>query len=140
MIIFHTQKPNTKAQSQKPEAKKRYQKNIYDLTQDFSFSFHKFLKTLSPHFSSIHILKQAYRSSSSVAANMLEAQCSLRIKELAYKYSLALKEARETKYWLELLMIEYPENTAQLNVFHKNLIEIIAILTVCIKKLRMKNE
>ena len=139
-MIFQTQKSNTKAKSQKPEAKKRYQKNIYDLTQDFSLSFHTFLKTLTPHFSSIHILKQVYRSSSSVTANMLEAQCSLRIKELAYKYSLALKEARETKYWLELLMIEYPEYTEQLNLFLKKLVEIIAILTVCIKKLRMKND
>lgn len=48
--------------------------------------------------------KQLLRSSTSIGANVEEAIAALTKKEFVHKMSLASKEARETRYWLKLLM------------------------------------
>jgi len=48
--------------------------------------------------------KQLLRSGTSIGANVVEAQEAISKKEFKNKMSIALKEARETKYWLDLLI------------------------------------
>lgn len=115
---------------------KKYAIPIDELARKFSIETHIFLKKCKPQYSSIHILKQLYRSSSSVAANIIEAKNSVTRKELARKYTLSLGEARESDYWLTLLKIEYPDKDKEIEDLCKNLSELIAILTSCVKKLR----
>jgi len=47
--------------------------------------------------------KQVLRSGTSVGANVEEATAACSANDFAYKMNLALKEARETHYWLRLL-------------------------------------
>ncbi len=47
--------------------------------------------------------KQILRSGTSIGANLCEAEEAISKKEFASKVYMALKEARETEYWLELL-------------------------------------
>ena len=47
--------------------------------------------------------KQLLRSGTSIGANINEAQAGQSKADFASKMSIASKEARETKYWLELL-------------------------------------
>ena len=47
------------------------------------------------------------RSATSIGANVQEASASFSKKEFAFKMSIASKEARETRYWLELLKYSY---------------------------------
>ena len=47
--------------------------------------------------------KQLLRSGTSVGANVQEATAAFSKKDFAHKMSIASKEDRETKYWLQLL-------------------------------------
>ena len=46
---------------------------------------------------------QIYRSGTSIGANIAEGQYAQSISDMVYKYSIALKEANETEYWLKNL-------------------------------------
>ena len=48
--------------------------------------------------------KQLLRSGTSVGANVRETQSAQSDKDFIHKLELALKEARETQYWLEILI------------------------------------
>lgn len=47
--------------------------------------------------------KQLLRSGTSIGANVMEATAAVSKREFAQKMAIASKEARETRYWLELL-------------------------------------
>ena len=47
--------------------------------------------------------KQLLRSGTSIGANIQEATAAISKKDFTAKMSIASKEARETKYWLQLL-------------------------------------
>ena len=46
---------------------------------------------------------QVLRSGTSIGANVEEAQAAESKADFIHKYNIALKEARETRYWLRLL-------------------------------------
>ena len=48
--------------------------------------------------------KQLLRSGTSIGANIAEGQYAQSKADFLTKYSIALKEASETRYWLELLI------------------------------------
>lgn len=47
--------------------------------------------------------KQVLRSGTSIGANVAEAECGISRNDFLAKMYIALKECRETQYWLELL-------------------------------------
>ena len=49
------------------------------------------------------LAKQILRSGTSIGANIEEAQAAESRADFIHKYNIALKEARETKYWLRLI-------------------------------------
>ncbi|SDK76923.1 four helix bundle protein [Salinimicrobium catena] len=55
------------------------------------------------------LASQLLRSGTSIGANVREAQRGVSTKDFKNKFGIALKEADETKYWLEL--IEATSNT-----------------------------
>lgn len=77
--------------------------------------------------------KQLLRSGTSIGANIVEANDAISKKEFRAKMSIALKEARETKYWLDLLVeSEFLSEKQVINV--ENLLnEIISILVKVVK-------
>ena len=50
------------------------------------------------------ISKQLLRSGTSIGANIAEGQYAQSKADFMTKYSIALKEASESRYWLELLL------------------------------------
>ena len=50
------------------------------------------------------LAKQFLRSSTSIGANCKEAISAQSRKDFINKYEIALKEARETEYWIEIFM------------------------------------
>src|SRR5688572_31396296 len=50
------------------------------------------------------IARQLLRAGSSIGANLEEAKSAQSRRDLVSKFSIALKEARETQYWLRLLV------------------------------------
>ncbi len=75
---------------------------------ELSFVFAKCIVFLYKYLREKHnefiLSKQILRSGTSIGANVHEAQAALSPKEFVAKLSIASKEARETRYWLRLLI------------------------------------
>ncbi|MDE6079546.1 MAG: four helix bundle protein [Duncaniella sp.] len=83
--------------------------------------------------------KQLLRCGTSIGANINEAQESISSKEFGAKIYIALKEARETEYWLRLLVasgIITPTEFASINADCE---QILKLLTAITKTLRSKS-
>ena len=75
---------------------------LRDLSMEFSVDIIELVKYLKSVKESI-ISNQIGRSGTSVGANIHEAQYAQGKKDFVSKFEIALKEASETGYWLELL-------------------------------------
>ena len=84
--------------------------------------------------------KQLLRSGTSTGANVVEASAAQTKKDFITKMSIASKEARETKYWLNLLS-QSKLVKINLNDYLSDIDEIIKILTSIVKSSQQrKNE
>ena len=81
---------------------------------------------------------QLLKSGTSIGANVEEGQASQSEADFISKYSIACKEARETHYWLRLLAASDLVHPPRLAELESECNELIAILTVIIKKMRSK--
>ena len=75
---------------------------LVDLSLDFSVDIINLVKMLKENRETI-ISNQIGRSGTSIGANIHEAQYAQGKKDFVSKLEIALKEANETGYWLELL-------------------------------------
>ena len=75
---------------------------LAELSMEFSVDIIELVKHLKTSKESI-ISNQIGRSSTSIGANIHEAQYAQGKKDFISKLEIALKEASETGYWLELL-------------------------------------
>ena len=80
--------------------------------------------------------RQILRSGTSIGANVEEAQAGQSKPDFISKYSIALKEARETLYWLRLLTatkILPPERLLELEHETEELMRVIGSIIVSAK-------
>ncbi|KKW17012.1 MAG: hypothetical protein UY56_C0005G0037 [Parcubacteria group bacterium GW2011_GWA1_50_14] len=78
----------------------------YDLekrTLDFAKNVRAFVRQLPKTIQNIEDGKQLIRSSGSVGANYIEANESLSKKDFGMRIKISRKEAKESRYWLELI-------------------------------------
>ena len=75
---------------------------LAELSMEFSVDIIDLVKQLKSNHESI-ISNQIGRSGTSIGANIHEAQYAQGKKDFISKLEIALKEASETGYWLELL-------------------------------------
>ena len=75
---------------------------LAELSMEFSVDIINLVKYLKSNHESI-ISNQIGRSGTSIGANIHEAQYAQGKKDFVSKLEIALKEASETGYWLELL-------------------------------------
>ncbi|MDL1976404.1 MAG: four helix bundle protein [Deltaproteobacteria bacterium] len=81
---------------------------------------------------------QLLRSGTSIGANIEEGQASQSKANFISKYSIACKEARETHYWLRLLIGGKIVEEYKLLPLLQESDELIAILTTIVKKMKIK--
>ncbi|MCL1901636.1 MAG: four helix bundle protein [Firmicutes bacterium] len=82
------------------------------------------------------ISNQILRSGISIGANLAESEFAQSKEDFIHKMSIALKEANETRYWLELLH-ETEQITQELsNTLINDCSEIIGILVSSLKTLK----
>ena len=79
---------------------------------------------------------QVLRSGTSVGANLEEAEAGQSRADFIAKSSIALKEARETYYWLRLLVACEIVSSEQINSLVAEANELVAILTTIVRKAR----
>ena len=72
--------------------------------------------------------KQVLRSGTSIGANIHEAVASVSKRDFIHKLGIALKEARETSYWLNLLKDSGYISNEEFNKLNNSCDEIIRIL------------
>ena len=75
---------------------------LRELSMAFSVDIIELVKYLKSNRESI-ISNQIGRSGTSIGANIYEAQYAQGTKDFISKFEIALKEANETGYWIELL-------------------------------------
>jgi len=84
--------------------------------------------------------KQLLRSGTSIGANVNEAQDAQSSNDFISKLSISLKEARETKYWIKLLIkTNYLSEKESYDILNDN-IEIIKLLVSIIKTTKSNNK
>jgi four helix bundle protein len=78
--------------------------------------------------------KQLLRSGTSIGANCRESKNAQSTLDFINKLNIALKEADETAYWLELLKDGEYITEDSFTSIHDDCVEIIKLLTAIIKK------
>jgi len=112
---------------------------IYDLeerTFQFALDVRLFVKKIPKTISNIEDGKQVIKSSGSVGANYIEANEKVSEKDLKFRLKISRKEAKETMYWLRLILdsndkIDHEENKRLINEAR----ELRSILSAIINKL-----
>ena len=83
-----------------------------------------------------HVANQLVRAGTSIGANLEEAKSAYSRRDLASKQTIALREARETHYWLRVAKTEQPQLTEEIDVLLDECAELVAMLTSSVRKLR----
>jgi len=87
------------------ETQNSKQYDLEERTLEFSKRVRTFIKQLPKTISNIEDSKQLIRSSGSVGANYIEANESLSKKDFFLRIKICRKEAKESRYWLQLIEI-----------------------------------
>ena len=108
---------------------------IKDKTKSFALRIIKLYKylTLVSDMKEYVMSKQVLRSGTSIGANVKEALRGQSKADFRAKMNIALKEASETEYWLELLHESDFISEEQFQSIIADNIEIIKILTSIVK-------
>jgi len=84
------------------------------------------------------LLKQLLRSGTPIGANISEAQSAFTKKDFINKLGIALKESRETEYWLRLLKESDITNEKEFISIYADCEELSKLLTTIIKSSKLK--
>lgn len=102
----------------------------------FALRVIKLYKYLRRHGEDV-MSKQVLRSGTSIGANVSEGTFAQSREDFASKNSIALKEARETQYWLDLLNeAGYLPKTDSTKTLITDCNELIAMLVSTVKTVR----
>ena len=95
----------------------------------FALDVIKIYKFLSLEKKEFVLSKQMLRSGTSVGANVREAEHAQSKADFMHNLSIALKEANETEYWLELLYQSEYLTTSQYQDINCKIVEQLRLLT-----------
>lgn len=113
--------------------------NVLNKSLEFSVRIVRLYQYLSKEHKEYVLSKQLLRSGTSIGANITEAQAGQSKADFAAKMSIARKEARETKYWLDLLCKTGYLDKSQPHVISllAQSAELIKILTTIVKRTQL---
>lgn len=102
---------------------------ILNKTYAFALEIIKLYKVLCTNHNEYVLSKQLLRCGTSVGANSEEAVGAQSKKDFLHKFSIAYKEARETRYWLRLLHDSGYIKENEFNDYIARIDEILKIIT-----------
>ncbi len=108
--------------------------SIQERAFEYACRIVKLVEYLEKRSRSHVISNQLLRSGTSVGANLHEAQSAHTKPDFTHKCSVALKEARESHYWLRLLVATQRVSPKRLDNLLDEANQIVAILTTIVKK------
>ena len=115
--------------------------SIQERTENFAIRVVKAYSELNKrHFDDAGkiLSKQFLRSGTSIGANCSEAVYAQSNKDFISKYSIALKEANETLYWIKIMIKSDLVSKTLIQKMIEENERIIKILTASINKLKQK--
>ncbi|MBD6620790.1 four helix bundle protein [Komarekiella sp. 'clone 1'] len=111
--------------------------NIADRTKAFAVRIIKACSFLDEKPGVCRTLsKQLLRSGTSIGANVHESRSAQSDKDFLHKMEIALKEARETEYWLEILIESEVVEKSKFSPLLQEADEIVKILVASIRKIK----
>ena len=111
---------------------------IYKLSKKFALRIIKLYKYLNDEKKEFVISKQLYRSATSIGANIAESIYAQSEADYINKLKISLKEASESKYWLELLFESEKRDQAKYDSIINDLNTIIGTIINIINKIQKK--
>ena len=107
--------------------------NVYDLTSNFALRIVKLYQYLTEEKKEWVISKQLLRSGTSIGANTFEGKNAYSRDDFTFKMSIALKEAGETGFWIDLLHKADYIDDKEYNSLYRDWNHIYAVLTKIVK-------
>jgi len=113
---------------------------ILEKSFEFAIRVVKLYKHLCDDKKEYVLFKQLLRSGTSVGANINEAQAGQSKNDFIAKMAIASKEARESKYWIDLLIkTDYlNKNDKHVQTLVSDIDEIVRLLTSIVKSSQSK--
>ena len=102
---------------------------------DFAMRIVNAYKELTENKREFVLSKQMLRSGTSIGANIREAQRAQTTADFASKLTIALKEAEETLYWIELLKGSLYMDSQEADVLYGECEELVKMLVSSTKRL-----
>ena len=109
---------------------------IQEKSRDFAIRIIRCYQYLTDNRNEFVMSKQLLRCGTSIGANTRESRNAQSRLDFLNKLNIALKEADETEYWLDLLHITSYLDDKQYASLDKDCKELIALLVSIIKKLK----
>ena len=82
--------------------------------------------------------KQLLRSGTSIGANVRESEHAQSKADFIHKLSIALKEANETEYWIDLLFETKYLSQTEFDIIKPKIVELLKLLTSIINTSKTK--
>ena len=116
----------------------RVENNVYEITSEFAIRIVKFYKYLTEEKHEYIMSKQLFRSGTSIGANTFEGKNAQSRADFCNKMNIALKEATESGFWIDLLHKTDYLDDVLFESFYKDWNRIMGVLTKIVKA--TKNE
>jgi four helix bundle protein len=107
--------------------------DIYDRTFDFACRIVRLHRAAVRSATARPLLNQVLRSGTGIGANLEEAEAGQSKADFIAKTRIALKEARETVYWLRLIGATEIVKAALIEPLTQEARELVAILTTIVR-------
>jgi len=109
----------------------------YDLeerTRKFGENVIAFAQKVPKNHITVTLITQLIKAGTSIGANYCEADSAESRKDFEHKLGICRKEAKETKYWLDMIIKANPELKEPARNLWQEAHELLLIFTVIIRK------
>lgn len=113
-----------------------YKSRLDERTLEFAKRLLRLCKALPRSVTQDELVKQCVRSGTSIGANYREANDALGKKDFVYRLRISRKEAKETAYWLDLILESNPDLKDEIALLLKEVEELGRILSSIISKIQ----
>jgi len=108
--------------------------NLVNRVEIFGTMIISFSKLIPKNAINLPLISQFIRSGTSVGANYFEADDAESRKDYIHKVGIAKKEARETEYWLKMIIVAEPKLKEEAMKIYQEAKELNLIMNAIIRK------
>ena len=119
-------------QVQSANGKERY--DLEERTAIFGESVIDFARSLQRDVVVLPLISQLVRSSTSIGANYMEADCAESKKDFRHKIGICKKEAKETTHWLRMMARAMPDKKEECRKLWQEAHELVLIFSAILRK------